>query len=118
MERNINSHCPRKPQHLSNSPELNPRSDEAGFPPGPKGSSCGIVGAGAAGRTDGRTRGTSASVGWRSRATMSVSMATWLVRADSVEEAEVVEVLSSPISPVTWENANESSELSLVSCAE
>ena len=85
---------------------------------GSKGSPCGIVGAGAAGRTGGRIRGTSAAVGWRSRATMSVSAATWLVRADSVEEAEAAEALSSPISPVTWENADESSELSFVSCAE
>ena len=49
---------------------------------------------------------------------MSVSAAICLVRVDSVEEAEAAEVLSSPISPVTWENADESSVFSFVSCAE
>ena len=100
-------------------PRKNPRSDEAGFPPGgPEDSSRRIVGAGAAGRAGGGTGATSAAVGRCSRATMSDSAATWLERADNEEEVEAAEVLSSPISPVTWENDDESSELSFVSCAE
>ena len=76
------------------------------------------MGAGTAGRTGGRTGSTSAAAGLCSRATMSDSAATWVVRADNEEEAESAEVLSSPISPVTWENADDNSELSLVSCGE
>ena len=52
-------------------------------------------------------RGDSAAGGWRSRATMSDNAVTWLVRANSVEEVAAAEALISPISPVTWENADE-----------
>ena len=48
---------------------------------------------------------------------MSVSAATWLAREVRVEVVETEEVLISPISPVTWENAEEISVFSLVSCA-
>ena len=49
---------------------------------------------------------------------MTVSAVTWSTRFESVEAAAAAEVLSSPISPVTWEDADENLELNLVSCAE
>ena len=53
-----------------------------------------------------------------SRATMSESVATWLTREVRVEVVETEEVFNSPISPVTWENVEESSAFSLVSWSE
>ena len=82
------------------------------------GSPWGATGVGAAGRTGGRVGLGSVAGACSNRATMSVSTATWLVKEERLEEVETEEVLSSPISPVPWENAEESSEISFVSCAE
>ena len=49
-----------------------------------------------------------------SRAIMLIIAETWAVREVRVAEVEAVDALSSPISPVTRENAVVSFELSLV----
>ena len=70
----------------------------------------GAAGTGGVGRTCG-----GAGLGSGARAGMSRAIAeTWAVREVSVAEVEAVDALSSPISPVTRENADVSSELSLV----
>ena len=85
---------------------------------GSKGSPWGTTGDDAAGRTgEGAGLGSVAGA-CSSRATMSVSTATWLAREVREEVVETEEVFHSPISPVTWENAEESSAFSLVSWSE